>query len=48
MIGITSKKENFVLVTLSKPVNKPVAIVQPERENPDPCGSEPGTAGMAG
>ena len=34
IIGITSKKENFVLVTLSNPVNKPVAIVQPERENP--------------
>jgi len=39
IIGILSKKEYLAAVTLSKPENNPVAIVQPERENPGKAAS---------
>lgn len=34
IIGIDNRKEYFAAVVRSKPANKPVAIVKPERENP--------------
>ena len=34
IIGMLSKNEYLAEVCLSNPKNKPVAIVQPERENP--------------
>ena len=34
IIGMLSKKEYLAAVTLSSPFHNPVAIVQPERENP--------------
>ena len=34
IIGILNKNEYLAAVTLSNPQNRPVAIVQPERENP--------------
>lgn len=41
IIGILNKNEYLAEVTLSKPKNRPVAIVHPEREKPgheaSPC-----------